>query len=309
MKSFFDHYNLKNQPNLELLAQQVVEGFIIGLHRSPFHGFSVEFAEHRIYNPGESTKNIDWKVFARTDKLFSKRYEEETNLRCRILIDCSGSMYYPESHIEKGKTVNKFAYSALAAASLINILQKQRDAYGLTLFTDQIETHTSAKVSTTHYRSLIHHLEQAIVTPKLRKNTHASKVLHEIAERIHRRSLVVVFSDMFDQQEIETLFDALLHLKYSKHEVILFHVVDKKSEFDFDFENRPYLFEDTETGQKIRLNPDQVKQAYISKINQRTEAIKKACLQHKIDYYEADIQEGYTNLLNRFLIKRARMNP
>ncbi len=306
--SFFDQYNLKNLANLELLARQVVEGFIIGLHRSPFHGFSVEFAEHRIYNQGEPTKNIDWKVFARTDRLYSKRYEEETNLRCQLVIDCSGSMYYPEGHIGGTQMMNKLGFSALAAASLMNLLKKQRDAFGLSLFSDHLEIHTRAKGSTSHYRLLLHQLEQRITQPKLGEDTNTAAVLHEIAERIHRRSLVILFSDMFEQADTDELFDALLHLKHSKHEVILFHVVEKNKELLFDFESRPYLFEDTESGQKIRLNPKDVKQAYLKKVTERTERIKLECLHHRIDYYEADIRAGYTDILNRFLIKRSRMN-
>ena len=153
--SFFDNFDLKRLENLELLTKQVVEGFIIGLHKSPFHGFSVEFAEHRIYNQGESTKNIDWKVFARTEKLFTKKYEEETNLRAQIVIDTSSSMYFPDDG--KDNQVNKLKFSALAAASLMNLLRKQRDAFGLSLFDEKVNIHTNAKSSTTHYRlSLIH---------------------------------------------------------------------------------------------------------------------------------------------------------
>lgn len=152
---FFEDFDLKRLENLELLAKQVVEGFIIGLHKSPFHGFSVEFAEHRLYNQGESTRQIDWKVYARTDKLFVKKFEEETNLRAQIVIDTSSSMYFPKER--SGNELNKLQFSSLAAASLMNLLKRQRDAFGLSLFDEEVHIHTKAKSSTMHYRlSLIH---------------------------------------------------------------------------------------------------------------------------------------------------------
>ena len=157
---FFENYDLKSLDNLELLAKQVVEGFIIGLHKSPFHGFSVEFAEHRVYNPGESTKNMDWKVYARTDRMYTKRFEEETNLRCQIVIDASSSMYFPEPNFDGKKKMNKLLFSSLAGAALMNMLKKQRDAFGLTVFDSQVQTHTKCKSSTVHYRLLMSMLQK-----------------------------------------------------------------------------------------------------------------------------------------------------
>jgi len=212
-----DNLEVRDLGNLELLAKQVVEGFIIGLHKSPFHGFSVEFAEHRLYNPGESTKNIDWKVFARTDKLFTKRFEEETNLRCQIVIDASSSMYFP-----KESESNKLQFSSLAAAALMNLLKKQRDAFGLSIFDSAVRNHTKAKSSTAHYRLLLTYLDKLLNNPEDNKTTAAAQALHQIADSIHRRSLVVIFSDMFEQSEAtDQLFSALQHLKHNKHEVIL----------------------------------------------------------------------------------------
>lgn len=306
--SIFEKYSLKQLANLDLLAKQVVEGFIIGLHKSPYHGFSVEFAEHRIYNPGESTKSIDWKVYARTNKLFTKKYEEETNLRCQLVIDTSSSMYFPEMDLEGKSTINKLGFSALAAAALMNLLQKQRDAFGLSLFEDTLHTHTRTKSSTSHYKLLLTHLEKTIDTPKLGKDTKASVVLHEIAERLHRRSMVIIFSDMFEHEEMDVIFDSLLHLKHNKHEVVLFHVVDKNLEIDFEYENRPHIFEDMETGEKIKLNPAQVKESYIKKITEFNKQIRINCLQYQIDFVEANIHEGFNPILNKFLLKRSKMN-
>ncbi|HOY19559.1 MAG TPA: DUF58 domain-containing protein [Haliscomenobacter sp.] len=302
-----DNYEVRDLGNLELLAQQVVEGFIIGLHKSPFHGFSVEFAEHRLYNQGESTRNIDWKVYARTDKMFSKRFEEETNLRCQIVIDGSSSMYFPEDTGQK-PYVNKLNFAALGAAALMNLLQKQRDAFGLTLFDSQVNTHTRCKTSTTHYRLLLSQLDRLLSNPERNKTTAAADALHQIADSIHKRSLVVIFSDMFEHHaDSDTLFSALQHLKHNKHEVILFHVVDKSKEIQFEFENRPYLFIDMETGEKLRLQSNQIKKHYIEQMGKFMDELKMKCLQYQIDFVEADIHQGFRNVLQTYLVKRSRM--
>jgi uncharacterized protein (DUF58 family) len=303
-----DNYDVRNINNLELLARQVVEGFIIGLHKSPFHGFSVEFAEHRLYNQGESTKEIDWKVYARTDRLYVKRFEEETNLRCQIVVDASSSMYFPEVTKDSKHYTNKLRFSALAAAALMNLLQKQRDAFGMSLFDKEVKTHTRCKSSTAHYRLLLTYLQQLIDNPERNKTTSAAAALHQIADSIHKRSLVVVFSDMFEQTEdTEALFSALQHLKHAKHEVILFHTVDKSLEIDFEFENRPYLFIDMESGEQLRLQPNQVKTHYVEQIARFKEQLKIKCLQYQVDFVEADINKGFKPILEAWLVKRARM--
>lgn len=307
--SFFDVYDLKRIENLELLAKKVVEGFIIGLHKSPFHGFSVEFAEHRLYNPGEGTNKIDWKVFARTDKLFVKKYEEETNLRCQIVLDTSSSMYFPKDLKIKDLSINKLQFSALAAASLMNLLKKQRDAFGLSLFGTDLDLHTPTRSSSTHYKLLMSYLEKVIGNNVLNKRTSTAEVLHQVAERIHKRSLVMIFSDFFDEQEnYEELFAALQHLNYNKHEAVVFHVVDQALEMEFDFENRPHLFIDMETGEEVRVQSNEIKSAYIEKINSRQEKIKQKCLQYKIDYVETDIRKGYFPILRKYLVKRQKIS-
>ena len=306
--SLLNDYDVRNIGNLELFARQVVEGFIIGLHKSPFHGFSVEFAEHRLYNQGESTKNIDWKVYARTDKMFTKRYEEETNLRCQIVIDTSSSMYFPEAKKHTPTHMNKLRFSALSAAALMNLLMRQRDAFGLSTFDDAIGHHTRCKSSTAHYRLLLSYLDQILATPHRNKQTDATQALHQIAESIHRRSLVVIFSDMFDDRAgAEKLFEALQHLKYNKHEVILFHVVDKEKELEFKFENRPYIFIDMETGEKVRLQSNQVKEHYIKQMADFKNDLKMKCLQYKIDFIEADINKNFKQILLPYLVKRGKM--
>lgn len=301
---YFEDLDLKQLDNLELLAKQVVEGFIIGMHKSPFHGFSVEFAEHRIYNQGESTKNIDWKVFARTDKMFIKQFEEETNLRCQIIIDTSSSMYFPEDTDK----MNKLQFSAVAAASLMNLLKKQRDAFGLSIFDSKVLQHTKCKSSTSHYQLLLTYLDQLINDDRHEKTTSAAEALHQLADSIHRRSLVVIFSDMFESGDnFDRLFSALQHLKYAKHEVVLFHVTDKKHEIDFEYENRPYLFKDMETGEEIKLQANQVKEMYTEKVKAFAEELKMKCLQYKIDFVEADINKGFYPVLQSYLVKRSKM--
>ncbi len=303
-----DNTEIRDFGNLELLARQVVEGFIIGLHKSPFHGFSVEFAEHRLYNPGESTRNIDWKVFARTDRLYTKRFEEETNLRCQIVFDISSSMYYPEADGHNKPYINKLRFSALAAASLMNLLQRQRDAFGLSLFDEEVRLHTRCKTSTSHYRLLLSYLQQQIDNPQMNRQTSAASALHQIADSIHKRSLVVIFSDMFEQsQDEEALFSALQHLRHNKHEVVLFHVTDKKRELEFEFENRPYEFIDMETGERLRLQPNQVREHYLEEIQRYYENLQAKCLQYRIDFVKADIREGFRPVLEAYLIKRSKM--
>lgn len=296
--------------NLELLARQVVEGFIVGLHRSPFHGFSVEFAEHRLYNKGESTRNIDWKVFARTDKLFVKRFEEETNLRCQLVVDASSTMYYPwdDKNPDKFKYKNKFCFAAQSAAVLMYALKRQRDAFGLTLFDDAIRLSTNCKSTTQHYQQLLAHLTQKIENPELNRPTDLAGCLHQVAEATHRRSLVIIFTDVMERPaEADRLFSALQHLKHNKHEVILFHVTDKSKELDFEFENRPYIFVDMETGDQVRLQPSQVKEYYTQQVAAFTEQLKLRCLQYKIDFVEADINKGFFPILQTWMLKRSKM--
>jgi uncharacterized protein (DUF58 family) len=293
---------IKPSGSLELLARQLVEGFITGLHKSPYHGFSVEFAEHRLYNDGESTRHIDWKVYARTDRLFTKRYEEETNLRCLIALDTSSSMFYPAD------SQAKISFSVKLAAALSYLLHRQRDAVGLCLFDDQIQSLTPVKSTPTHLDKMFTLLQQTLAVTPQQKKTNVATVLHEIAEKIHKRSLVAIFSDMFDSSEDpDELFKALQHLKHNKHEVILFHVVDRATELSFDFEDRPMQFIDLENGEKINLNPGDIKETYREEAARYYKALKMRCNQYKIDFVETDVRGDFNNLLQTYLIKRAKM--
>ncbi len=296
--------NRSDIKNIELLAKQVVEGFITGMHKSPFHGFSVEFAEHRLYNKGESIKHIDWKLFAKTDKLFVKRYEEETNLRCHIIIDNSASMHYPKMANQDLENFNKIGFSAIATASLMEILKKQRDAFGLSIYSDIYEYYAPAKGSERHHRMLLDKLEGLLEKNEARK-TETYKILHEIAEKIHKRSLIFLFTDMFqDNKKEEALFEAIRHLKYNKHELILFHTYDKKLELNFDFNNKPKKFIDVETGESINLYAEQVQENYNKQVTNYFDTLKMKCLQYKIDYVPVDINEGFDKILITYLISR-----
>lgn len=311
-----DQQLLQQFTHLELIAKQVVEGFITGLHKSPFHGFSVEFAEHRLYNKGESTKHIDWKLYGRTDKLFVKRYEEETNLRCQLIVDASSSMYYPVvenkafSFGDKTTKINKITFSAYCAAALTELLKRQRDAVGLSIFSDAVELHTAAKSNSLHQKLIYRELEKRIQQPDLNvhKKTAVIEALHEISEAIHKRSLVILFSDMMDSRaDSEELFSALQHLKHNKHEVIVFHVTDKQKELDFDFDNRPYKFIDLETGEEIKLHPKELKENYLSQMASFKKELMLKCGQNKIQFIEADINLGFDQVLLPYLIKRTKM--
>ncbi|MDP4281542.1 MAG: DUF58 domain-containing protein [Bacteroidota bacterium] len=296
--------------SLEFLARQVVEGFITGLHKSPFHGFSVEFAEHRQYNTGESVRNIDWKLYGRTERLYVKRFEEETNLRCQILIDNSSSMQYPVIPDPGPDKLNKITFSIYAAASLIYLFHKQRDASGISIFSDRIELHTETRSNAVHQKYLFGELERLLASPPdgSRKTTSAAEALHLLAERIHKRSLVIIFSDMMESSgNTEELFSALQHLRHNKHEVVLFHVTDKKRESDFNFDNRPYRFIDLETGEDLKVFPSRVKEQYTEAIRKYNNELKIKCGQYMIDFVEADINEGFEHILLPYLVKREKL--
>lgn len=293
---------------LEFKARQVVEGFLTGLHKSPFHGFSVEFAEHRAYNPGESTRHMDWKLYARTDKLYVKRYEEETNLRCQLVVDASSSMYYPGK--EENKAFNKAEFAVHAAAAFIQLLRKQRDAVGLTIFSDRVKVVEEARSNAVHLRHLMGHLDSLLSSeaPQRGETSNVVEALHNIAQRAQRRSLVVVLSDMLDSADREAeVFDALQHLRFNKHDIILFHVVDRKHELELDLPDRPYTFVDVETGEQVKAHPSEVRDAYRTAMAERWHRLKLKCGQYRIDLVEADINAGFEPVLLEFLTKRARL--
>lgn len=310
MEYTIEHNRIQQFGTLEFIAKQVVEGFIVGLHKSPFHGFSVEFAEHRLYNTGESIKHIDWKLYGRTDKMFIKRYEEETNLRCQLILDISSSMYFPVMEKISLSKPNKITFAVHAAAALIYLFKKQRDAFGMSLFSDTIELHTPCKSSSVHQKFLYSELEKLLkpLPVNAYKKTSTTGSLHEISEKLHKRSLVIIFSDMLENSSSpEELFSALQHLKHNKHEVILFHVVDKSKEIDFEFDNRPYKFIDLEKGDELKITPNEVKDLYIKRISEYKNELKLRCGQYRIEFIEADINKGFEQILLPYLLKREKL--
>jgi uncharacterized protein (DUF58 family) len=305
MPKLNDEQQIRQLGNLELLARQVVEGFITGLHQSPFHGFSVEFAEHRLYNNGESVKNIDWKLLARTDKLFVKQFEEETNLRCYLLLDTSSSMNFPD------KGLNKLQFSVYAVASLMCLFKRQRDAFGLCLFSDKIDWISPARSTSKHLFHLYAELEKAYNNPKSNSTTNITQVLHHVAEEVHQRSMIIIFSDMleggYNEEKLNALFAAIQHLRYNKHEVIVFNVNDRQKELDFNYDNRPHHFIDMESGEEIKVHPNKIRKSYRSNLEYYRHQLELKCAQYHIDLVDANIHDGYNSLLKAYLIKRNSM--
>lgn len=300
--------NILSLESLEFFAKNLVEGFITGKHKSPYHGFSVEFAEHRLYNKGESTKHVDWKLYGRTDKLFVKKYEEETNLRCQIIIDTSSSMFYPQIKTPTLSNPNKILYSIYSTAALINLFKKQRDSVGLSLFSDDLYFHSQNKGTNKHHAFLKKKMIEVLNSTPEFKTTSSIESIHKIASRLHKRSLVLLFTDMLDGvEDLSEIFLALQHLKFQKHEVILFHLSENKTEHELDFPNSPHKFIDIETKEEINLNPIEIKKEYKSKSENFLKELKIRCLQHKIDLVEVDVNKGIDKILISYLLKRQKM--
>ncbi|MBE0390350.1 DUF58 domain-containing protein [Flavobacterium sp. PL002] len=290
--------------HLQLLASQVVEGFVSGMHKSPFHGFSAEFAEHKVYNIGESTRHIDWKLFAKTDRLYSKRFEEETNLRCHLIIDNSSSMHYPKLKSSQSFYESKIGFSVLASAVLMNLLKKQRDAVGLSVFSDTYEYYAPEKGSDRHHSMLLNTLENVLNQVKEKKNTDTITYLHQIAQKIHRRSMIILFTDMFHSGNEEALFAALQHLKHNKHKVVLFHVIDNETELNFDFGNVPKKFIDVETGEEVALFADNVKEVYEQEVADYFKKLSLSCAQNQIKYVPVAVGENFEQILLTYLAEK-----
>ncbi|WP_298391737.1 DUF58 domain-containing protein [Flavobacterium sp.] len=290
--------------HLELLANQVVEGFISGMHKSPFHGFSAEFAEHKIYNPGESTKHIDWKLFAKTDRLYTKRFEEETNLRCHLIIDNSSSMHFPKLKSDQSFYESKIGFSVLASAVLMNLLKKQRDAVGLSVFSDKYEYYAPEKGSDRQHRMLLNQLDNLLENSKTPKNTDTITYLHLIAEKMHRRSMIVLFTDMFQDGDHEQLLNALQHLKHNKHKVVVFHVIDEKTELNFNFDNTPRKFIDVESGEIVNLYSENIKEEYEKKVSDYFKKLSLTCAQNKIKYVPVNVGANFEKILTTYLVEK-----
>lgn len=297
---YLDPLVVSKLKHIEIKAKMIVEGFITGLHKSPYHGFSVEFAEHRPYNAGESLRNVDWKVYAKTDKLFSKKYEEETNLRCQVVLDVSDSMRYPQTGI------SKLEYGAYLAAALQYLMIGQRDAAGMTLFDEDISFYAPARSRYSWLVPIFRQLEQVVAEKEhFSHRTATARVLHQVAKRFHKRSFVVLITDLFSQAEAEEdLFKALRHLRHAKHEVLVFHLLDRQTEQEFDFPNRPVILRDLETGDKIEVMPHQIRDRYREMMEAYNRRFKQRCYEFNIDFVEVDVRKPYDKVLADYLVKR-----
>ena len=281
--------------SLELKAKTVVEGFKVGLHRSPYHGFSVEFSEHKAYMQGDPIKNIDWKVFGKSDKLFIKQYEEETNLTCHILLDISASMNYQSIGI-----ISKLDYGKILVASLSYLMVSQQDSVGLSLYSNKIENYFPPRSNKIYLQKLLQGLEN--VSPA--NKTETAQCLNLIAEKVKKRGLVIIISDFFDN--VDSIITALKHFKYKKNEVIVFQILDPIGKsFAFD---RDAIFVDIETRDELSTQPHQIRKAYQSAMNEFLEKLKSECLNNKIEYNQIDTKTPFDKALFAYFKKRTRLN-
>jgi uncharacterized protein (DUF58 family) len=281
--------------NMELRARLVVEGFIAGLHRSPYHGFSVEFAEHRPYLPGDEIKHIDWKIYAKTDRYYIKRYEEETNLKAYLILDTSASMAYSSPG-----QMSKLEYGSYLAASLSYMMIKQQDAVGLTLFDETVGTYLPPHGTRAYLRQILLTLQAARGSGK----TGAGRALHLVAERIKRRGLVVIISDLLDNPD--EIITALKHFRHKKNEVIVMHVLDPL-ERSFGFATDA-LFRDMETDDRITTYPAHIRKEYQRAMSVFVDQYKRECLEHHIDYVLLDTTTPFDAALFAYLSKRERIH-
>jgi uncharacterized protein (DUF58 family) len=290
---YFDPEGLARVGHMELVARQVVEGFLTGRHRSPYHGFSIEYLDHRAYAPGDDLRTIDWKILARTDKYHVKLFEDETNLRAHILLDCSKSMAFQSAQM------SKLAYGSYLAAALAYLMLHQNDAVGLVLFDSEVRQYLPPKARPTQFRRILELLE----TPPSREDTDVGTVLHDVAERIHRRSLVIVISDLIDDEA--RIASGLQHFRHNHHEVIVFHVMDD-AELTFPFD-RLTRFKDMEGAGRLVANPKSLRGRYLARIQTFLDTLKTTCFERNISYNLANTQEPYDHFLAAYLEKRARL--
>lgn len=302
-RKYLDPVVVSHLKNMELRARMIVEGFITGMHKSPYHGFSVEFAEHRPYNPGDELRHVDWKVYAKTDRHYVKQFEEETNLRHYVVLDTSTSMRYREDAV-----LSKLEYGAYLAAALHYLMVKQRDATGLIQFDEEIRSIMSPKSTSSYLRQILLALQRTVESTERKKRTSAARVLSEVAERIARRSLVVVITDLFENiSEHDRLLKALRHLRYRGHEVLVFHVLESSTERQFRFPDVPMVFRDMETGEEVSLQPAQLRENYEAAVREFSGRFRRRCLEYNIDFVELDTSEPYDTALLAYLNKRKKL--
>ncbi|MCY4232584.1 MAG: DUF58 domain-containing protein [Bacteroidetes bacterium] len=301
---YLDPVMISRLNNMELRARLVVEGFITGLHKSPYHGFSVEFAEHRLYNPGDALRHVDWKVYAKTDRYYVKQYEEETNLHHYILLDTSASMQYRHAG-----QLSKLQYSTYLAAALHYLMIQQRDATGLLSFDSEVRTFLRPRSTMRYLREILLQLERLESSRSSEHFTGTAHALHQVAERVQRRSLIVLISDLIDDDDSQDqIIRALRHLRHKGHEVLIFRILEKETEALFNLPNRPMILRDMESGVELSLNPSTLRNAYIERMHDLSDALKRQCRKHSIDYVELDTQVSYDKALLAYLNKRKTLH-
>jgi uncharacterized protein (DUF58 family) len=291
---FLEPAALARVKNLALAARGVVEGFVSGLHASPYKGFSVEFAEHRNYSPGDNPRHLDWRLLGRTDRLYVKQYEEETNLRAQILLDTSASMGFG---LEPG--VTKLEYGCYLTAVLAHLMMRQQDAVALTTFDDRLRIDMPARSAPRHFDEMMHQLEA--IRPG--QSTDLGATLHRLAERFKRRCLIVLISDLYDDPE--AVERALHHFRHRRHEVIVFHVFDK-AEVEFPYRESA-TFLDMETGERLQVDPAYVRADYCRQMQEFIDRYKRMCADCQIDYVMTDTSVPYDFILSRYLVKRTQL--
>ncbi|MEX0585062.1 MAG: DUF58 domain-containing protein [Pirellulales bacterium] len=269
---FFDPRNLAKLEGLQLRARQIVEGYVAGVHRSPYHGFSIEFAEHREYTPGDDLRYVDWKVFGRSDKFYVKQYEEETNLICYLLVDVSESMQYrgPDSALSKAE------YAQCLAATLAYLVVRQQDSVALATFDDQLRDVVRPGAGATHWK----HVLDVLGESGQKQKTASGPIFHELAERWKKRGLVIVLSDLFD--DLHSLLGGLRHFRHRRHDVIVLHVLDR-AELDFPF-RRATLFHGLEHLGDVLTHPASLRQGYLAEFNKFRETVRRGCREQQVDY-------------------------
>jgi uncharacterized protein (DUF58 family) len=292
-RKYLDPEVVSKLSNMDLRARLVVEGFITGLHKSPYHGFSVEFAEHRQYMPGDEIKHVDWKVYGKTNRFYVKQFEEETNLKAYLLLDASASMGFTSVG------VTKLQYACYLAGALSYLMIGQRDAVGLLVFDEKIRRYLPPRSVTTYLHQILRELDAAHSSAE----TNVASALHQMAERIKRRGLIIVLSDLFDDPQ--TVLSGLKHFRHRKHEVIVFHIMDPL-EITFDF-TQDAVFRDLETGEEINTQPWHIRHDYQTKVTEFLNYYKKVCRENQIDYVPINTKENYDRALFEYLLKRKRI--
>jgi uncharacterized protein (DUF58 family) len=284
---------------VELLARHPVEGFISGRHRSPYRGFSVEFAEHREYAPGDDLRDLDWRAYAKSDRYYIKQYIEETNLRATILLDASGSMAYRGDNAAplKGKPLSKFEYARYLAASLVRLLLNQQDAVGLVTFDTAVRRYVPSRCRTNHMSVLLEELFQT----ETGEETALAPVFHDIAERVHRRGLLIIISDLFDRAE--DILKALHHFRFRKHDVIVMHVMAEE-ELTFPFKRWSQFRNLEQAGQHLDIDPEALRSAYLSEVRTFLDTLEKGCGEMKVDYVPFSTRQDFGLALAGYLSHR-----